>query len=202
MTNSLAALRTIFCVVLLSIATTSHGQYNTEWPDMANTDITTLKDFDGAHVGFRGLYIGMGKEEAIAKLNSFKDFTWKIDAFNTKSVSPTSNAQMRIYAHLRDTRGVDDPAVLYLQWEEGKPGMYAMVFYKAIAPSLAGKSARLFTPAALDAGCECRAFLHSEPKHSKDNIGINIYDFHDQHFQLISMSSLGSDDDVWFKFIQ
>ena len=195
-------MRTYLCLLLLAFATTSHGQYNTAWPDMAKTDITTLKDFDGAHVSFRGLHLGMSKEQAIAKLNSFKDFTWKIDAYNTKSSSPTSNAQMRIYAHLKDTRGVDDPAVLYLQWEEGKPGMYALVFYEAVAPSLTGNTKKLFTSAALEATCDCRQFLHGEPEKKTDNLGIKLYAFPEQHFQLISMSSFGSGEDVWFKFIQ
>ena len=195
-------MKIIFSLLLLAVATTARAQQNMPMPDMAKTDITAMQDFDGANVCFRGLHLGMSKEKAIQKLDSFNDFTWDIDAYNTKSVDPANNAHMRIYVHLKNKAGVDDPTVLYLQWEEGKQGMHAMVFYKAVAISLAGRTAMLFTDKALDASCVCRKFLRGEPVKTTDNIGVNLYAFPLQHFYLISMSSgFGGGEDVWFKFV-
>jgi hypothetical protein len=192
--------KAIALITLMAFSTVAWSQ--TGRTDMAKEDITAMEHFDGASVSFRGLYLGIGKEEAIAALNKMADYTWNIDAFNTKSVSPTSDAQMRIYVSVKDKAGLDDPAVLYLQWEQGKRGMNAMVFYKALSRTLPTSTATLFTSKALDPACSCRKFLKGDPINAVDNIGIHTYSFPQQHFQLISMKGDGAEDDVWFKLIK
>src|ERR1044072_6447014 len=76
--------------------------------DMATTDITELADFDAANVLFRGLRLGMSKAEVIEKLKGFTDWTSYFDKYNTRSESPTSAKQMRIYVNLKNKAGVDD----------------------------------------------------------------------------------------------
>ena|SRR5438067_1526371 len=193
-------MKTLLCILLLAISATTYGQQPGAPIDMAATDITAMPDFDGAKVFFRGLRLGMSKAEAIQKLKSFQDFTWYFDSYNTKSESPASKAQMRIYVKLKDKTGVDDPDVLYLQWLDGKPGMDALVFYHALIPGLKGGTVKLFTTDALDASSDCRKFLRGEPVKETDNIGITTYTFPAQHFQLISMPD-GGKEMVWFKFV-
>lgn len=196
-------MKSVFCFLLLLLGATAYAQEATApKKDISRIDFTALPDFDANNVSFRGLYLGMSKEEAIQKLNSFKEFTWKYDDFNTLSRSASSPAQMRIYVDMKDKAGLDDPAVLYLQWEEGVPGMHAMVFYKALAPMLAGNAKKLFTPDALKEDCNCRKALKGTPVKETDDIGINTYSFPKQHLSLISMGEPGSSESVWFKFTE
>lgn len=181
--------------------TLCRAQSQAPLPDMTKTDITALSDFDGARVAFRGFHLGLGRQAAITKLNAMKDLTWDFDAFNTPSQSPASTTEMRIYVHLKNTAGVKDPAVLYLIWDAGQKGISSIVFYKAAEPMLAGNTGRLFTTDALDKACTCRQFLNGEAEETKDNIGITLYRYKAQHFELISMPDEGGRM-VWFKLIR
>lgn len=197
-TSNSSAMRCLFITILLALSISSYGQQG--MPDMTQTDITTLADFDGAKVSFMGFHLGMSKKEVIEKLRTIPQWKWKFDAFNTRSESPVSKEQMRIYVRLKDGVGADDPEVMYLLWEKGSTSLASMVFYKAAIPMLTGNTVKLFTTEALDANAGCRKFLHGEPVVEKDNVGIITYQYRPQHFQLIKMEFMG-ETQVWFKFI-
>jgi hypothetical protein len=170
--------------------------------DIATTDFTTIAGVVAADLSFRGLCLGMSKEEAIQKLNSFKDLNWKFDDFNTTSKSTESFSQMSISVDVNSKAESGDPVALYLQWEDGIPGLNAIVFYKALSPLLAGNAKKLFTPDALDGSCDCRKFLNSELQKETDEIGITTYHLPKQHFSLIYMMEPGNKEQIWFKFMQ
>ena len=190
--------RYFFTMLLATVFTGALAQ--TERIDLQKTDITILKSFDGKKAVFYGFHLGMSKKEAIDQLNSLQQFTWKFDAFNTRSESPSSTEEMRIYVNGKDPSGNGESTELfYLIWNTGSTELKNMVFFDEAAALMTGDTRKLFTTAALEPGSPLLRFLKSTPVY-KEGI-TQTYSYLPEHFTLITFKNTAGDVKVRFKLI-
>lgn len=167
--------------------------------ELTKTDITTLTDFDGNKAAFFGLKKGMTKAAAVEQLKSLHQFTWKYDAWNTKSEDVNSTTETRIYVSLAEKTGDEDPTIMYLLWDAGKKGMTGLVIYEPAVPYVKGNTKKLFTTGAISGDADYLSFLKTKPV-VVDNTYTMDYAYPKQHFAFTAYKDLDGKLKVWINF--